>query len=344
MSFFGLDIGSYSIKFVKADGHGAKAHIKTIGSVYNSVGQVLPSDGHAQEQLAVLIKNGMKDFGLTGMNCNLSLPSSQSYISIVNMPSLTNTELASAIQWEAEQDIPVNIDELNFEYDVIYRPEKTGGEHQMSVFMVGVPKTVVNKYLNLLEIAGVEPIGLEPDVLALMRPFVNENTISEYPGASLICNFGAINSNFVVIDDGILKATYSASVGSLALTRALEKGLNLDPQRSEEYKRTYGLMPDQFEGKVRNTLQPVFETLIREIKKTMQYYMSQSSSHKQISRVIMVGGGSGLPDMVSYLVKQLSAEVIIGNPITAYQVDKKMEIPEDAHTYSIAAGLATKEF
>lgn len=348
MSYFALDIGSYAIKFVKADGHGSHTKIKTIGSVYNSLGQILPSDPHQLEQLAVLIKNGVKEFGLGGQNVHLSLPASQAYMSIVAMPVLTDNELASAITWEAEQHIPVNLTELNFEYDVISRPEGNAAvDSQMSVFMVGAPKAVVNRYIELLELAGLEPIGLEPDIVSLVRSFIpkTKDAAASLPqGASLYCNFGALSTNFVVIKDGLLQATHVAPIGSLALTRSLEKTLGLDPSRSEEYKRTYGLAEDQLEGKVRVAMLPVVDSLIQEFRKTIQYYISKSPANEVVSRIVISGGGANLPGLAAYVANVLSTEVIIGDPFALVEKDPKTTLPEDVASYCVASGLATKEF
>jgi len=345
MAHFGLDIGSYAIKFVKAEGHDSHAKIKTVGSVYNSVGQILPSDQNQFQQLALLIKNGVKEFGLSGLNCHLSLPSNQAYMSIVQMPSLSDAELASAIKWEAEQHIPVALSEVNFEYDVISRPPRNSSDETMSVFMVGAPKTVVDRYIQLLETAGVEPTGLEPDVVSLARTFQAQKDTKETASKStLVCHFGALNTTFLVTSESQLSVIHTANIGSLALTRTIEKGLGLDPARSEEYKRTYGLQENQLEGKVKTVLLPVFDALVKEIRKTIQFYISQSPSNNNISRIIISGGGSNLPEMSSHLVDILSLEVIVGNPFENFSVDNNLKLPEDLASYSIAVGLATKAF
>ena len=56
------------------------------------------------------------------------------------------------------------------------------------------------------------------------------------------------------------------------LSRALEKGLGLDPTQAEAYKRTYGLDGAQLEGKVRDTMQPVFKMFVAEMQKALQYF------------------------------------------------------------------------
>ncbi len=342
MAYFGLDIGSYAVKMVMAEGVGAGARVKQVGSVHNPVGQILPSDKTQFEQLAVSIKKLVKENSMVGRNCHLSLPGSQAYVAIIKMPILSDAELASAIKWEAEQHIPVAMKEVNFEYDVIYRPERNSAEDDMSVFLVGAPKKTVDRYLELLEMAGVEAIGLEPEALSLVRAYFVDASKGVVP--TLVCNIGALNTSFVVVDEkGRLGVAHSAPLGSLALTRALEKGLSLQPSQAEQYKRTYGLEVDKLEGKVRAVLLPVFDALVREIRKTIQYYLSKDPSGNKVNRVLVCGGGAHLPGIAGYLVEVLSMEVMVGNPFE--KMKREGEGPnQDPSSYSVAMGLSVKEF
>lgn len=342
MSFFGLDIGSYAIKFAKIE-PGSTPRVSKLGAIYNPVGQILPSDPNQFAQLAGAIKNGAKEHGLAGMSCHVSVPGLQSYISIVSMPTLSDAELSSAIKWEAEQHIPVSLDEVNFEYDVIWRPPKGSTEDNMSVFMVGVPKTTVDRFLELLRMAQLEAVGLEPEVVSLSRAFFTGGS-KEPPVTTLVCNFGALSTSFVVVEDSKMVVSHSANIGSLALTRALERAFTLDPSQAEEYKRTYGLDSSQLEGKVRVALQPVFGAMVDEIRKTMQYYASKSNGVRKVVRVLMVGGGANLPGIVSYLAETLSVEVVIGDPFSHMKPEKKIEFPPDKASYGVAVGLGLKEF
>lgn len=342
MAYFGIDIGSYAIKIVASEGSGAGAKIKRIGSVHNPVGQVLPSDKTQFEQLAGTIKTLVKDKGLTGKNCHLALPGQQAYVSIINMPILSDAELASAIKWEAEQHIPVSMDEVNFEYDVVYRPDKNSIEDEMSVFLVGAPKKVVERYLELLELAGVEAIGLEPEVLSILRAFFPDTSKGAIP--TLISNVGALSSSFVIVDElGRVGVAHSAPLGSLALTRALEKGLSLQPAQAEQYKRTYGLDQDKLEGKVRIVLLPVFDALVREIRKTIQFYISKNPGSNKVNRLIITGGGAHLPGIAAYLAEVLSLEVLVGNPLEKFKNESEEKINE-VSSYAVALGLSIKEF
>jgi type IV pilus assembly protein PilM len=343
MNFFGLDIGSYMIKFVKVDKHLGGVKVAKIGWIYNPVGQILPGDKQDFEKLAMAIKQALKEHGLSGMNCHLALGGPQAYISIISMPALSDAELASAVKWEAEQHIPVSLDEVNFEYDVLSRPNKDLGEDEMKILLVGAPKKIVDRYIELLDLVGIEPIGLEPEVVSLMRSYVQEG-VQANSATTLICNVGAFSTSFVVIENGKMSVAHSAPLGGVSLTRALEKELSLSPQQSEEYKRTFGLETDKLEGKVRASLLPVFDAILREIKKTIQYYVSKSPAINKVSRVIMCGASSNLPGLAPYLAEVLSVEVLVGNPFIKLGKENDNMNITDPSTYSVALGLALKDF
>lgn len=344
MSHFGIDIGSYAIKFIKADGHGDGAKIAKIGSVYNPVGQILPEDPHLFETLAQAIREGARQLGLAGLPSHISLPGPHAYISIASMPTLSDAELSSAIKWEAEQHIPIPLSEVNFQYSVIYRPAKNSTEDTMSVLMVGAPKQTVNRYVELMETAGIEVIGLEPEILSMNRAFIPEKDEQSQSVTTLLCNFGALTSSFVVVDRGMMQVAHSAAVGSLALTRALERGLSLDPAQSEEYKRAYGLDQTKLEGRVVGILSPVFDALVQELRKTIQFYVSKSPATNRINRIILSGGGSNLPAMAGFLVERLGVEVSLGNPFSRFQLQHKVTQPTDVASYAVAVGAAVKGF
>jgi len=342
MAYFGLDIGSYSAKLVKAEGSG-NVKVSQAVMVSNPAGQGLPNDPNQFQQLATAIKDMVHEGGMGGLACHLSVPGLQAYVSIVGMPVMSDAELASAIKWEAEQHIPVSLEEVNFEYDVVWRPPKGSSEQNMNVFLAGVPKTTVERYLELMRTVGVEVIGMEPEVVSLTRTFFGGKG-KDADSTTLICNMGALSTTFLVIDQGRIEVAHSSSIGSLALTRALERAFGLEPSQAEEYKRTYGLNPSQLEGRVRGALIPVFEAQVAEIKKTMQFYSTKSGGKQTVKRLLLCGGGANLPDMAGYLAEILSIEVVTVDPFAKADTKKVKQLPAEHASFSVALGLAMKEF
>ena len=98
----------------------------------------------------------------------VALPEDKAFTRIIEMPPLKDEELASAINWEAEQHIPLPLSEVILDYQVVSRPEKGKGK-KMDVLLVAVPKQMVDKYLRVLEKAGLRPVSLETEIIAIAR-------------------------------------------------------------------------------------------------------------------------------------------------------------------------------
>ena len=127
------------------------------------------------------------------------------------------------------------------------------------------------------------------------------------------------------------------------MTRALSQSLNFPVAQAEEYKRTYGLDGRQFEGKVKASLLTVLASLVNELRKAIEYHAVQYKT--TVSRMLLSGGGAYLPDFATHLSGEFpGVEVIVADPFAKGRVVKDMKLPADKAGYSIAVGLALREF
>lgn len=331
----GIDVGSYAIKLAELKVSGGSSAIQQLAQVYNPVGQTLPSDAGMLNKLAETLKQLVTEHKIKGKPVYAALPESLAYTTVISMPNLSEAELASSIHWEAEQHIPVPINEINLEYEVLYKPAKNEIGEKMRVLLVGARKDVVNQYVKLFQTVGLEIIGLETVLLGVYRSlgayYKNSQTV-------LLVHMGALSTDMIVVENGEIVLTYSVQTGGLALTRAIEKGMNLPPAQAEEYKRAYGLDASQLEGKVRQMLLPVFNILVSEIRKAIQYYQT-GHVLVPIRSIVLSGGSAYLPGMAAYMTETFGMEVGLANPIETLPATRDLALPSDIATYSAAIGV-----
>jgi type IV pilus assembly protein PilM len=264
-----------------------------------------------------------------------ALPESLAYTSIISMPYLSDAELASSIHWEAEQHIPVPLEEVQLEYQVLSKPKKGAVGEKMQVLLVASKKTVVERVNDLFDAAGLELVNLETGLLAGYRSIAG---MVPQTGGVAFLNMGALSTDILIVESGKMMLTYAISTGGLVLTRAIQQGLGLTGQQAEEYKRAYGLDQTQLEGKVVASLTPVMNILIGEIRKAVQYYQS-SQMGSGITTVLLTGGASYLRGLPAYLTQMLSAEVMVVNPFQTAVMEKDVTLPKDVAAYAVATGL-----
>ncbi len=329
-----VDIGSYTIKAIQGK-PGKQIQVSRAFEAFNPTGASAAADEGMAEKLAELIKNIFTDHRLNTTEVHLSIPESLVSTKIISIPPLNDAELASAIQWQAEQYIPIPKDELSLEYQVLFRPDHRDKEAQMRVLLVGARKSVIEKYLDIFLRVGVEPTVLETQTLSLFRSL--QFGIQDPP--SLLVDLGATATHMGVVHQGELAFVYSYPSGGQVLTRSLEQALQLDTKQAEQYKRSYGLDETQLQGKIRQVLLPVLKLTIMEIQKMMQFYSTQMPPNK-VTRILLSGGGAQLPGLVQFITEQLGVEVLMASPFATSVGD----LPQtNQPAYAVAMGLLMRE-
>lgn len=338
MSAFGLDIGTTSIKVLALKKNGNSLAVENLG-----VG-IMPPKGilsEAPDDLlasADAIKKVVESTNIKEKNVNLSLPESQVYTKIVEMPSLSEKELAAALKYEMEQYVPLPLDQVKTDWQIIGSNNSTKGT--TSVFIVAAPNALLEKYENVMEQAGFVAASIETEMLSVVRglfPLVN------VPTASVIVHMGARTSTIAVIKQGEIVTVFTVDKGGLAITRAISLDLGIDLEQAESYKKAYGLNKEAFEGKIGKSLFPILESILGDIRKTL-LLLKEKFPDEQINQVILSGGSAQLPGIDIYFTNQLNIQVVLGSAFQVYDMQNvPPEIAADALSFNVVAGLAMKD-
>ncbi len=340
-SFFGLDIGTYSIKMIELSHVGHDRQLTNVGLAPTPPGATISESKFDRQALAASIKKLSHEAQINTPYAVVSLPESQVFTRIIEMPYLTDKELASAISFEAEQYIPAALNEVSLVWHVISKPQTTTADAKMEILLVAAPLTLVNRYTEILEDIGVTPLALETESLATARSLVGTNP---YSPTTLIANIGASTTDVSIIRGGSLVFTRSVATGGMAFTRAISVELGFPLPQAEEYKKTYGLAEGQLDGKIAQALKPIVDVISAEIKRALLSYREKGPDDI-VKRVVLCGGSAKLPGLVVYLAQILGLEVQIGDPWFNIKKDQQRlrVLVEDAPIYAVAAGLALRE-
>lgn len=333
---FGIDIGSKSIKVVGLTKNGNDWVLKTSGVVgYSGITPDKMKDDKEFSSLAEVVKKLLKQVGVNEKEVIISIPEPLVFTRVIKFPQLSDEEVAAAVKWEAEQYIPIPANEAVIQHTILNKDEKSPN---VSVLLVAAPKVVVEKYIKVFRMAGLSPVAAENELLALTR------SLSPVTGTSMIVDLGVSSTDLAISIDSKLGFSRSIPIAGDAITRAVSQGLGVNVTQAEEYKKTYGMSANQLEGRVKNAIEPVVKMIIDEIKKSIHFYQSESGGEPPTS-IILTGGSSVMPELVTYLSAALGIETVAGNPFSKVKID-----PETAKSlspymsyYGVAAGLAMRE-
>ncbi len=339
-SLLGLDIGSHSIKLIEIGSSGGTYQLLAAGNIPTPPKALQSSIEADQRAVAVTIRQLMKETGAKSSSVALALPESQVFTRVIEVPALSQRELSSAISWEAEQYIPLPLDQVNLDYSIL-REAKETGTGKMDVLLVAAPKTLLDKYLSIVELAELIPIAAETEIIATARALVR--SVSSIKNAVLLVSLGAQTTDLAILRNGVLAFTRSISAGGEALSRALVSGLDFNANQAEEFKRTYGLEQDKLQGKIVAAVKPIMDTIIGEIKRAIAFY-AEKHKDEAVETILLSGGTAKLPGMVVYIAQNVGIEAQLANPWVGIKRDPRFAIlDKEGPTFTVSVGLALRE-
>ncbi len=334
----GVDIGSHSIKVVEISRDSNVCTLLAAGSIATPPGSLTSTDSADQEAIAIAIKKLLKDIGATSREANIALPESQVFTRVIEVPQLSQRELSSAMQWEAEQYVPLPLDQVNLDFTVL-RDSKQTGKSTMDALLVAAPKALINKYLTLLELSEITPVGVETEIIAASRALVRTAPALK---TVMVVSLGAQTTDLAILQDGVLAFTRSISSGGEALSRALAQKFEFDISQAEEYKKTYGLETNKLEGKIVAAVKPIMDTIVGEMKRAIAFYLERYPN-RRIEAIILSGGTSKLPGIVVYIATEMNIETQLADPWVGIKRESRFSVLDpQGPVFSVAVGLALR--
>ena len=286
----GLDIGSSAVKAVelKAAGKGYKVvGVRASSRCRPTASSTAPSSTAppSPTRSAALFEN--KAFKTKEVAASLS--GNAVIVKKINLPVMTEAELAESIYWEAEQYIPFDIQDVNLDYQILDAGTGAESKGTMDVLLVAAKKEKIADYTGVISQAGRTPVVVDVDAFALQNAYeVNYGLEPDAVVVLLNAGASAININILTGDQSVF--TRDISIGGNAYTEAVQKELNLPFESAEQLKQGQPVDGVTFED-VQPVLHAMTENVLLEIQKTFDFFKATAASDR-IDRIMLSGGAS----------------------------------------------------
>lgn len=342
---FGLDIGNGSLKVMQVeaeDGPPAKRAgkhhkpPKVVGYGTAAFDKSAIKDGVVKDPETIakaaheLFAQHLKG-DITSRRVALTIPAYRTFTRSIRLPALKTRELNEAVRLEVEQYTPVPLDQLYLDYTTI-SSSKTGSE----VLAVAVPRKIVDSYLDLSAILGLEPVLIETTMGSAGRLF-GRDPQSDVP--TIIIDFGSLSSDIAIYDHTIV-TTGTVQGGGQVFTDAIEKKLQVSAAEAAVIKTKYGMGLSKRQKEIQAALEPTLSQIVKEIRRLVRYYGERYGAERPLQQIVSMGGGANMPGLSEYLTSNLRLAVRSANP-WQYLEFKGLPPPTDADKpmYATAAGL-----
>lgn len=338
-----IDIGRSTVKVVQLNGKDKNVGVSGYGYVDFDPEAIKEGVIEKPEEIIKSLKPLLKKVvigKLTTDRVASSIPTAHIFTRVVTLPEVDEADLASAIELEAEQYVPLPADQIYLDYTVIATPTKERNE--TVAIMVAAPKKIVDSYLALFTKLNLEIESIEPSLFAIMRA-VNHAQPSDT--AKVIIDFGSESSDLAIYD-GNVQLTGTVATGGNHISEKIAETLGVEKEKAEEIKARCGIAKSKYQKKLAPALSPILSSLANEVQKMLRYHHDHTSSDKDISEIIIVGGGANLPGLSKFLNQLTGLDVSTCNPwdnITVKPLQPPHRLETTLYTTSVGMGLIETE-
>jgi type IV pilus assembly protein PilM len=341
MPVIGLNLGKSSIRAIELEKKKEGLVVTNFGAYDNPRLNLDSTDKNDVDAFAESLKHFITEIGFNTPNVCIGLHESNVFMRVISLPQMNDKEFKTSVKYEAEQYIPLPLDQVNLSYQKL-DPDFTD-KNKVNIQIVAAKKEVLENYVTLAKKAGLVVRAIEPETLALGRILGDTR---DKPIGTMILKLGYSGTLVVVSYGGYVRFTRVVTVGGDILTKIIQQSLNIEPEQAEEYKKSYGMDRYQGDGKVYEVLKPTIDNLVLEIKRASMFFTKHNPS-ASIKRVILTGGTALMPELITYIANNLDVEVQVADPLRNLTISPKLDkqkgaLIEQGPRYSTAIGLAMR--
>jgi len=355
-----LDVGGSSLVLLHVSGDGGHLRLRSCldwplpeGLVVD--GEIVDADLFARELKAFADK-----YKLRGRAVYTAVSNQKVIVRNIDMPDMTEDELRGAIEFQAQDYIPIPIDEVVLDFQVIGKRVSPDGATRQEVLLVAAQKTMINTFLQGIRQAGLKVAGIDVSSLALVRALIPPTPFLPEAEGSGVCrgiaDISSSVSTLVVAVDNVLKFTRIVNFSSDRFPRALVAARNLPFDDAQTMVQRLGLTgplppdeeyyPEDVVAETQQLLGQMAAELTGEIKRSFDYYQAQEHA-TPVRELIISGRGALLRNLDSHLSEALEMPVTLGNPLTNI-ASNTTDVPDTVLAFmapylSVAMGLAMPE-
>jgi len=350
-SLLGIDISSTSVKLVELSQTDAGYRVESLAVEPLPANAVSEKNIQDVEAVGDTLSKALKKSGSKCKLAALAVPGSSVITKVITMPaSLSESEMETQIELEADQYIPYPLEEINLDFQVL--GETKGNPDTVDVLLAASRSENVEMRTAIAEIAGlttkiidVEAYTIEKatSLLSSSAQALGEEPEEDAPPFVVaVLDVGATMTSLNVIENNELIYTREQAFGGKQLTEEIMRRYGLAYEEAGRLKKVGGL-PDNY---IPEVLEPFKENMAQQVSRFLQFFYT-AGQHESVDMIALAGGCASIPGIDELISNQLGVETIIANPFAEMDLSNKVNsqaLSNDAPALMIACGLAMRSF
>lgn len=341
----GIDISSTSIKLVELSRSGNGFCVQSHAVEPLPVEAVAEKVIQDVEAVGQALSKAVKKAGIKAKEATIAVPGSAVITKIITMPAaLSEEDLESQIQLEADQYIPYPLEEINLDFEVT--GPTPGDEDSVDVLLAASKSENVEMRTAAVEMAGltattvdVEPYAIEHLCRALPELLPDEGA----DRTIAVVDIGATLTTLNVLHDRELIYTREQQFGGKQLTDEIMRRYDMSYEEAGRAKKMGGGLPDNYAPDV---LEPFKTNMAYQVSRFLQFFFS-SSDYEGVDQVLLAGGCSLIPGIDEFIESHIGTPTVVLDPFAHMALGaraNRQRLAADAPSFLIASGLAVRGY
>ena len=260
----------------------------------------LIEDGNIVEpvQVANAIRELFKAYNIKEQNVAVSVGGYSVIVKKITVQTMSEEQLQETIHFEAEQYIPFDISDVNIDFQIL--GESEGNPNQMNVILVAAKKEMINNYINLIQLANLNPCIIDIDAFALQNIY-ETNYESEGENVALI-DIGASKTSLNILKDKTSVFMRDVSLGCGQINQEIVSLIDCTIEEAEQIK-----LNNPGDKISAENLQEIVSSVVsdwcNEIRRALDFFYS-TYPDDQIKKIILSGGGANIKEFRQLLAEE----------------------------------------
>lgn len=341
----GIDISATAIKLLELSRSGSRYRVESYAVEPLPTNSIVDKNITDIDAVGEAIGRVVAKSGTKVKDAAIAVSGSSVITKIISMPGdLSEQDMESQIEIEADQYIPFPLDEVAMDFEILGpTPENPDN---VDVMLAASRSETIDNCVAAIEVGGLTAKVVDVEAFAV------ENTLAMMASEQ----FGAVeNEVFAVADIGSAITTFSVTqnmkivysreqqFGGAQLTEDIQRRYGLSYEEAGKAKRMPETLPDNYEPEV---LEPFKDSMAQQISRAQQFFYA-SNTLGDIDRLILAGGCASISGVADLIESKVGISTIVANPFANMSVSSKVStkgLSNDAPGLMIACGLALRSF
>lgn len=326
----GLDLGSYAVRAVELSVSNGQKTLERFAQLTLPPGAIRDGEVVDPQAVSATVRRLWSEGGFNGKNVVIGVANQRVIVRLADMPAMNEADLQSALKFEAQELIPIPVDDAILDFQILDDVLRESEDPQMRVLLAAGQREMVANHVAAAERAGLRVGAVDLVPFSLVRALASEPSPfdSDIRAEAIVCIGGGV-TNVVIHENGVPRFVRVLLVGGDDVTEAIVRDLSVQIDEAESLKRRADISSaDPDVARAGRVVADRLAPLVEEIRGSLDYYMAQSQS-STVDRVLVTGGGSRIAGLMERLQAQLGARVEPARPLDRLRIGSRIGLGDD---------------